>query len=82
LKSELKLTTLYDVLNPPPKPATGWPRPPPGPTLQELVSRYGGYDRIMPEEAWAQHDAAMAKWRLDRADYYRRLLTDKGKPSR
>jgi len=36
--------------------------------VQELVARYGGYDRITPE-AWAQHDAAMAKWRLDRADY-------------
>jgi hypothetical protein len=31
------------------------------PDLQELVARFGGYDKIT-EEAWAQHDAAMAAW--------------------
>jgi hypothetical protein len=34
------------------------PRPP---CLQELVARFGTYDRISVE-AWAEHDAAIAKW--------------------
>jgi hypothetical protein len=35
------------------------------PDLQKLVERFGGYDRITPE-AWAEHDAAMAQWHIDR----------------
>ena len=32
------------------------------PDLQKLVAAYGGYDKITPE-AWARHDADMARWR-------------------
>jgi hypothetical protein len=65
---------------------TNWPKPPAPPLLQQeltpltgkprgepgLIERCGGYANITPE-AWAEHDAAMAKWRLDRRDYYERL---------
>ena len=49
-----------------------WLKPPPAPSLQHLIEYHGGYDHITPE-AWAEHDAAIAKWRLDRADYYMQL---------
>jgi hypothetical protein len=49
-----------------------WLKPPSAPSLQELVERHGTHADITPE-AWAQHDAAMAKWRLDRADFYMQL---------
>jgi hypothetical protein len=32
------------------------------PDLQELVQRWGGYDRI-PPEAWSEYDLALAEWR-------------------
>jgi hypothetical protein len=35
--------------------------PPKAPDLQELVARFGGYDKITPE-AWAQFDADMAAY--------------------
>jgi hypothetical protein len=49
-----------------------WPKPPSPPSLQELVERHGTYADITPE-AWAEHDAAIVKWRLDRADFYMQL---------
>jgi len=39
----------------------GWLKANPAPDLQELVARYGGYNRI-PPEAWERYDAAMADW--------------------
>jgi hypothetical protein len=50
------------------------------PDLQELVARFGGYDKITPE-AWAEYDRAMAEWQLkrreviaqERADFLKRL---------
>ena len=45
---------------------------PPAPSLQELVERFGGYGRITPQ-AWAEFDAAMAQWHIDR-----RLFTTGG----
>lgn len=38
-----------------------WLRANPAPDLQELVARWGGYDKI-PAEAWAEHDRTMAEW--------------------
>jgi hypothetical protein len=35
------------------------------PCLQELVARFGGYDKITPE-AWSAYDAAIAQWQIDR----------------
>ena len=35
------------------------------PNLQDLVARYGGYDKI-PPEAWARWDAANAEWQQRR----------------
>jgi hypothetical protein len=32
------------------------------PSLQDLVAKHAGYDRISPE-AWAKYDAEMAAWR-------------------
>jgi hypothetical protein len=51
---------------------TNWPKPPSAPSLQELVERHGTYADITLE-AWAEYEAAMVKWRLDRADFYMRL---------
>jgi hypothetical protein len=51
---------------------TNWPKPPSAPSLQTLIERHGTYIDITPD-AWAEHNAAMAKWRLDRADYYMQL---------
>jgi hypothetical protein len=39
-----------------------YPRPP---DLQELVERFGGYEKISPE-AWAEFAAAMAEWDIER----------------
>jgi hypothetical protein len=43
----------------------------PSPNLQDLVARFGGYDKITPE-AWAQFDLEMKCWlenvRLGRAE--------------
>ena len=33
----------------------------PSPNLQDLVARFGGYDKITPE-AWAQFDLEMKCW--------------------
>ena len=54
------------------RPETNWPKPPPPPSLQELVERHGTYADITLE-AWAEYDAAMVKRRLDRADFYMQL---------
>ena len=54
------------------RPGTNWPKPPSPPSLQELVERHGTYADITLG-AWAEYDAAMAKWRLDRADFYMQL---------
>jgi hypothetical protein len=74
LTEQIKLTDISEILARPK--IKRWPKPPRAPSLQDLVEffeRYGkGYDRISPEN-WAAHDAAMAKWRLDRADYYIKL---------
>jgi hypothetical protein len=35
------------------------------PDLQELVARFGGYD-LIPDDAWRDYDAAVARWRIDR----------------
>jgi hypothetical protein len=45
-----------------PSPDSGAQRPP---DLQELVARYGGYNRITPE-AWAKYDRAVAEWKASR----------------
>jgi hypothetical protein len=42
-----------------------WLRKNPAPDLQQLVERFGGYDKITAE-AWAAYDAAMAEWQLMR----------------
>jgi hypothetical protein len=38
-----------------------WLKYNPAPDLQELVRRFGGYDKITPE-AWEEYDRAMAEW--------------------
>jgi hypothetical protein len=38
------------------------------PDLQELVTRYGGYDKI-PPDAWAAYDLAMEKWQSARRGF-------------
>jgi hypothetical protein len=68
IKQKIQLTDIDEILARP-KPARDWPKPPRAPSLQDLIGLHGGYDRII----WAAHDAAMAKWRLDRADYYIKL---------
>ena len=45
--------------------ASSYPRPP---CLQALVARFGGYHLITPE-AWAEYDAAIAQWHIDRRIY-------------
>jgi hypothetical protein len=40
-------------------------RYPLAPSLQALVERYGSYAEI-PREAWAEYDATMALWHIDR----------------
>jgi len=37
------------------------------PDLQELLARFGGYDKITPE-AWAAYDKAMAVWQRRRRE--------------
>ena len=54
------------------RPETVWQKPLSAPSLQNLVERHGTYADITPE-AWAEYDAAMAKWRLDCADFYMQL---------
>lgn len=34
------------------------------PILQELIDRFGGYDKITAE-GWAQYDAAVAAWHVE-----------------
>jgi hypothetical protein len=34
------------------------------PCLQEMVRQYGRYD-LIPPEAWAEYDRAVANWRRD-----------------
>jgi hypothetical protein len=40
------------------------------PDLQALVDRFGGYDKITPE-AWAEHDAAVARYRAAKIEKLR-----------
>jgi hypothetical protein len=55
------------------------------PDLQELVARFGGYDKITPE-AWAEYDRAMAEWQIkrremiaqERSDFLKRLKEKEG----
>ena len=42
------------------------------PDLQELVARFGGYDKITAE-GWEQHLRAYADWQERRRAYYRTL---------
>jgi hypothetical protein len=35
------------------------------PHLQDLVARFGGYDKITPG-AWVEYDRAMAEWHVRR----------------
>jgi hypothetical protein len=77
LTEEIELTNLDYATNPT---ETDWPKPPPAPSFQVLVELHGGYDRI-PAIAFAAHDEAMAKWRLDCRDYYERIRTNKRKPN-
>jgi hypothetical protein len=42
------------------------------PDLQELVARFGGYDKITAE-GWEQHHRAYADWQERRRAYYRTL---------
>jgi hypothetical protein len=62
----------------PDRPATNWPKPPSAPSLQDLVERHGTYADITLE-AWVEYDAAMVKWRLDRADFYMQLRNVRNK---
>jgi hypothetical protein len=49
------------------------------PDLQELVARFGGYDKITPE-GWEQHHRASADWQEQRRAYYRTLNMKGPKP--
>jgi hypothetical protein len=48
------------------------------PDLQELVKRFGGFDKITPE-AWAEYDAAVAKWQARRRANYLDLRHMRGR---
>jgi hypothetical protein len=41
------------------------------PDLQKLVAGHDGYHRI-PPEAWAEYDAAMARWQVQRREKFKR----------
>jgi hypothetical protein len=58
------------------RPQEPYPR---APDLQALVEKFGGYHLITPE-AWAAHDAAMAKWHRDRRTHTAGCLCEGRKP--
>lgn len=37
----------------------------PAPDLHELIAQYGGY-HLIPQQAWREHDTAMARWQARR----------------
>jgi hypothetical protein len=43
------------------------------PNLQQLVAKFGSYDKITPE-AWAEWDRAVAQWQQHRRDTLREEL--------
>jgi len=50
---------------PDPNEFSTWLKTHPWPELQDLIDRFGGYNRITPE-GWAEYDAAVEAWQTAR----------------